>query len=439
MPSLHYLNPPPNPFWDFVASLDDHPFLAAYAPRDEQGAREQGTSQPEASGTGQPSEKAQGKQPAADDPPEVDPSTVRPQEARDMPYRGRGRHCGPAGDAGEGRRGCHGRGGPWGRQGNPFVFGGPGATPFGASSMFGPPPSWRGLRHRGHPHHGRHSDRQNRENVPEQGQQEHRGFNLGEFLNNLGERLGVDLSSAAENFGVDGNKYSAPRNSEADFEPRADIFDTPASYVIHLSLPGAKKSDVGVDWDGEHSILRITGVVHRPDADEAMLKQLVVDGRKRENGVFEKAIRLGTKRDPASVDVAAITAKMSDGVLVVKVPKVEKEHSKREVPISGAAETVPRSEEKDLLFDAEDQEMYDASEKFQSNENIDTPREHPVTAHTTADEQTEEARDDRSVTAGRDEEQLPRYEVEAGDQHNEMSDWEKDSEEEADYVKINVD
>jgi len=229
------------------------------------------------------------------------------------------------------------------------------------------------------------------------------------------------------------------------------MFDAPEAYIIHLSLPGAKKEDVGVDWDGENSVLRVAGVVHRPGADEQLLSQLVVDGRKRETGVFEKAIRLGTKNEPASIDVAGITAKMTDGVLVVKVPKVEVEHRKRDVPISGSATSSPRRNENDLLFDA-DEEMYDApaqqapAQVEAKKATYDAPVEQaPAQVEAKKDmekamaEHTKEheaaARDDRSETAGY-EEQLPRYEESAHDE----SDWEKaGSEEEGDYVKINVD
>lgn len=225
------------------------------------------------------------------------------------------------------------------------------------------------------------------------------------------------------------DKFAAPRSSEeVDFEPRTDIFDTAAAYIIHAALPGAKKSDIAVDWDGEHSILRLTGVVHRPDVDEELLKQLVVNGRKRENGVFEKAIRLGTKRDPANVDVAGISARMVDGVLIVKVPKVDREVQKREVPISGSATPEPATNEKDLLFDA-DEEMYDA-----------VPERENTGTHAATNAKEVEARDDRSVTAGREEETLPQYEAEEeATNEKDMNEWERDSEEEGDYVKISVD
>ena len=424
MPPLHHLNPPPHPFWDFVQNLDDHPFFAAYAPR----APDANTQQPGASQPQQDSgENARGKQPAAADPPEVDPSTMMPgnfqeNESREMPFRGRDHHHGRSREGCEGRRGpgCRGRGGWRGRGGG---FGGP-PPGFGFGHPF-----WAGQRHP-HPHHhhqrGPSHERHRRGPSPGQSKQ----FDLGDFLNNLGDRLGIDLAGAAENLGLD--KFAAPGSGEeTDFQPRTDIFDTAVNYIIHASLPGAKKEDIAVDWDGEHSILRLTGVVHRPEVDEELLKQLTVDGRKRENGVFEKAIRLGTKRDPASVDVAGISAKMIDGVLIVKVPKVDKEVQKREVPITESVDPQAAKNEKDLLFDA-DEEMYDA---------VPTPtaaasKEKGIAAAT---ENKSPERDDRSVTV--ENEPLPRYEVEeaASTEHSlHESDWERDSEE-GDYVKINVD
>ncbi|RMZ75438.1 hypothetical protein DV737_g5302, partial [Chaetothyriales sp. CBS 132003] len=231
--------------------------------------------------------------------------------------------------------------------------------------------------------------------------------------------------------------------------PRADIFDTPTNYTIHLSLPGAKKNDVGVDWDGENSVLRIAGVVHRPGVDEEMFSHIVVNGRKRETGVFEKAVRLGTKHEPASIDVSGIHAKMTDGVLVITVPKVKVQQRKREIPItSSATPSPPRhpNNEKDLLSNP-DHEMYDvpvpstkqAEEDVVATEtastqakgmDLDNFTEKPN--EKTAEAQ-DEAGDDRSQTVGR-EERLPQYTVE---DHKNESDWEKDSDEEGEYVKIN--
>ena len=116
-------------------------------------------------------------------------------------------------------------------------------------------------------------------------------------------------------FGEEANK----EKSEL-FTPEVDIFDAPEAFVVHVSLPGAKKEDINVEWDAEKSELNIAGVVYRP-GDEEFLKTLAMDERKV--GAFEKKVRLGSRANPAQVDVDAITARMEDGILRVEVPKLD--------------------------------------------------------------------------------------------------------------------
>ena len=105
-----------------------------------------------------------------------------------------------------------------------------------------------------------------------------------------------------------------------EFTPEVDVFDTAESFVVHVSLPGAKKEDVGVNWDAERSELSIAGVVYRP-GDEEFLKTLALNERKV--GAFEKKVRLGSRANPAQVEVDAISARMEDGVLRIEVPKLD--------------------------------------------------------------------------------------------------------------------
>ena len=116
-------------------------------------------------------------------------------------------------------------------------------------------------------------------------------------------------------FGGEANK----EKSEV-FTPEVDVFDAPEAFVVHVSLPGARKEDLGVEWDAEKSELSIAGVVFRP-GDEEFLKTLAMDERKV--GAFEKKVRLGSRANPAQVDVDAITARMEDGILRVEVPKLD--------------------------------------------------------------------------------------------------------------------
>lgn len=112
-------------------------------------------------------------------------------------------------------------------------------------------------------------------------------------------------------------------NEDGDFKPDVDVFDTENAYVVHLSLPGAKKEDVSVSWDAEKSEVSVAGVVHRP-GDEEFLKTLAMDERKV--GAFERKIRLGSLANPAQVDVDSISAKLEDGILRVEIPKLDKDY-----------------------------------------------------------------------------------------------------------------
>ena len=123
-------------------------------------------------------------------------------------------------------------------------------------------------------------------------------------------------------FGGNINNDDSKASKSDDFKPEADVFDTEDSYVIHINLPGAKKEDVGVNWDAEKSELNVAGVIYRP-GDEEFLKTLALDERKV--GAFERKIRLGSRANPAAVDVEGITAKLEDGVLRVTVPKMNGE------------------------------------------------------------------------------------------------------------------
>ena len=67
--------------------------------------------------------------------------------------------------------------------------------------------------------------------------------------------------------------------------------------------------------------MNVAGVIHRP-GDEDFLKTLALDERRV--GVFERKVRLG-KGPLLQVDSEGITARMEDGVLMVNVPKLDRD------------------------------------------------------------------------------------------------------------------
>ncbi|KAK5652579.1 hypothetical protein OQA88_10340 [Cercophora sp. LCS_1] len=124
-----------------------------------------------------------------------------------------------------------------------------------------------------------------------------------------------------------GDNGEGERGDDNSFTPPVDIFDTTNNWTIHIAVPGAKKEDVGVNWDAGKSTLTVSGVVHRPGNEEFLSS--MISGERRV-GLFERKIKLppvqeGREDSKDEVDGDHITAKMEDGILVVIVPKVEKE------------------------------------------------------------------------------------------------------------------
>lgn len=194
---------------------------------------------------------------------------------------------------GPGARGCRGRrGGPFGGRGRggrhgppPFAFGG---GPFAGGGPFGGGP----------PHGGGFADMARRAK---------------EYF----ETLRAQMQSGG----------NAEETDNESFRPPLDMFNTANNWTLHLAVPGAKKEDIGVNWESRSSTLTVSGVVHRP-GDEEFLGSMV--SGERRVGLFERKIKLPPADDSNDenkdeVDSDHISAKMEDGILVIVVPKLEKE------------------------------------------------------------------------------------------------------------------
>ncbi|EER38080.1 conserved hypothetical protein [Histoplasma capsulatum H143] len=377
MANIYYLNQQPHPLWNILTDLGEHGLHMfpqqmphAYAEHVNRHHHHHQRTQ----NTNQPTPPESGAQNAPDNdnsrsPPlagGVDESSAREPEQeeniRDLPFRGRG--C---------RRG---RGGPWG--------------------------------HVGHAAWGPHRRQRHCRPGPGQPAGTPPDF-LQQFINNFSNQFGVDISEVFNL--VNGASAGRSDDKQVDFVPRADVFDTAAQYIIHVSLPGAQKKDISVDYDAETSTLLLAGVVYRPNVDEELSNALVVDGRSREVGVFEREISLGSRDRPvARVDADNISAKLLDGVLVVTLPKVvvDRDSLKRRISVDQVRDENGRASEADAgsTYASEKEEAGVESQAMQ----IDSENE---------------ASEAGSVTAGRRSPPSPSVRSE--------------EEEERDYVAVDVD
>lgn len=113
---------------------------------------------------------------------------------------------------------------------------------------------------------------------------------------------------------------TAPQPSTS-FVPAADIYETAQGFELQLALPGVAKDAVSIDFQDNQLV--VTGNRPAPATEGENAPTL----RRIETrfGEFRRAFRL-----PETVNVRAITAELTDGLLRVTLPfdteKITKQH-----------------------------------------------------------------------------------------------------------------
>jgi HSP20 family protein len=122
-----------------------------------------------------------------------------------------------------------------------------------------------------------------------------------------------DLWSQSEVSRLLGNVYRTAESSfTGSWSPLVDVLESPEKFQVIFELPGVSTSEV--DITVEDNVLVITGE-RRPyqGAGAETLRRV-----ERSFGPFGRRITL-----PSKSDATKIQASMSDGLLVIDVPKVE--------------------------------------------------------------------------------------------------------------------
>jgi HSP20 family molecular chaperone IbpA len=114
---------------------------------------------------------------------------------------------------------------------------------------------------------------------------------------------------------------SAPR--VAPWSPALTVWESEREMVLHVDLAGVRRQDVEVSLDG--TVLSVRGK-RAGDHDGARLRL-----NERPLGAFERRVVL-----PPRVDRSEPTARLEDGVLEVRLPKLERESSpaRREIRVN---------------------------------------------------------------------------------------------------------
>lgn len=109
-----------------------------------------------------------------------------------------------------------------------------------------------------------------------------------------------------------------PRDQRRDgWQPRVDIVEEEARYLVVLDVPGMKREDLTIRQ--EQSVLIVEGARKRPEEGSGTRLH-----NERLFGDFRRAFTLS--RD---VDGEAIEATLEDGVLTIALPKKAEKQPKR--------------------------------------------------------------------------------------------------------------
>lgn len=123
-------------------------------------------------------------------------------------------------------------------------------------------------------------------------------------------------------FGEDFFEENAKNISPSAWRPMTDIYETKDAYVFKVELPGFKKEDIQVEFNGDTLLLR----GERKQEDET--KNENCHRLERSYGMFERTFSI-----PKNVDGKKIDATLKEGVLHLTVPKIEEAKTKA-IPIS---------------------------------------------------------------------------------------------------------
>jgi HSP20 family protein len=99
--------------------------------------------------------------------------------------------------------------------------------------------------------------------------------------------------------------------ADLPWSPLADLSETDDAYVVNVELPGVRKDQVDVQLQDRELV--ISGEIQEPEEEKSRRRR-----SSRRTGRFEYRTFL-----PGDVRADAVTARLSDGVLTVTVPKSE--------------------------------------------------------------------------------------------------------------------
>lgn len=113
------------------------------------------------------------------------------------------------------------------------------------------------------------------------------------------------------------------RSGGSMFQPRVDIVENDHAYELHVAVPGMNKEDFQIEM--KDNFLTVSG--ERKFSNEK--KEANWHSIETQFGSFSRSFSL-----PENVDASKITAKYTNGILEVSIPKDEKKALKATIKVN---------------------------------------------------------------------------------------------------------
>lgn len=113
-------------------------------------------------------------------------------------------------------------------------------------------------------------------------------------------------------------RRDAPHNSTAAWVPAVDIIEEKGRFLLRADVPGVSAADIDVSMDA--GVLTVSGVRLAEERGE----DTEIKRTERSTGRFQRRFTL-----PETADAESITARTSDGILEVVIPKLPEVQARR--------------------------------------------------------------------------------------------------------------
>ncbi len=120
--------------------------------------------------------------------------------------------------------------------------------------------------------------------------------------------------------------FFGPVFDEDTFVPALDVHDNEKSYTLKVSVPGAAKDHLDINFDKDSHLLTLKGEIPETKSEEKEGGKVVHS--EIQSGKFERSLTL-----PQNVDGENIKASFQDGILTLQVPKVKNAQNVKKISI----------------------------------------------------------------------------------------------------------